>query len=107
MGFIISAKLKDLRGILPVDFDGSGFRLYYRIFDLPEGKDISGVRHGTMVSRLCIWCLVSRQEFGSMEGAARRDMEGTLRAREICRNIIGKISGIQGTNYTQLRREVM
>lgn len=31
---------------------------------------------------VCIWGLVSRKQFGSMEEATRRDMEGTIGAEE-------------------------
>lgn len=35
-------------------------------------------RHGTMVSRPCVPCVMRRKEFGSEECLARQDMEGRL-----------------------------
>lgn len=43
---------------------------------------MSGVPNGTMISQKPVQFPVSREELGSMEGAARQDSEGTLRAKE-------------------------
>lgn len=50
--------------------------------DILEGKDMSGVCHGNVVSRPCIQCLVSRAELESMERKTRQDIEGSSRATE-------------------------
>lgn len=31
--------------------------------DIPKGKDMSGIPHGTFVRRPCIWCISTRVEF--------------------------------------------
>lgn len=38
------------------------------------------MNNGTVVSKTCVWCLLSREELESMEGMTRRDMKGTWRA---------------------------
>lgn len=64
-----------------------------------EWKDRFELGHGTMISQLCIPYLVTREEYGSMEDATRKDMEGTVRVEETFWNIMNKISGIQVTKY--------
>lgn len=68
---------------------------------------MSSAQHGTIISRPCILYLVCRESYGSTDGASNRDMEGALRAREEYDNILGNISGMQGTKYMQIRREKM
>lgn len=45
------------------------------------------------------------EEFGSIECAARRDMEGVLRIWEKYRTVMCKTSGMQGANYKWVRLE--
>lgn len=50
-----------------------------------------GSRYGTVIVRPYNWCLMSRKDFGSREGAASRYLEGTLSAREYSRIVCIKV----------------
>lgn len=63
------------------------------------------VRHGTVVSPLYIWFLLSGKVFERMQGAAQQDMEVTLRAMEIYGDSMGRVSETYGTKYRRVRRE--
>lgn len=52
------------------------------LFDVPEGKHKSGVRHGATVYRSCIRCFGSREGFRSMDCAVNMSTAVTLNARE-------------------------
>lgn len=65
---------------------------------IPNGNDIFGVRHETVVSRQCIWGLVSPEQVECMDIAARQDMKGLLRTKKM-RNIMQRISGMFGIQY--------
>lgn len=66
--------------------------------DKPEGKDLSGELHETMVSPLYIRSNVSHKEFGSLGGAAALHTNGTQQLAEI-RNILNMISAMHGKTY--------
>lgn len=57
-------------------------------YDISGGNDISASQNEAMASRLCIGCFLSCVEFVRMEGAARQDSGGTLRATVKYGNII-------------------
>lgn len=56
---------------------------------------MSGVRHGTTVDSLCIWCLVSRAEFCSVKFVVIRNMAGMLSAPEEYPMIMDRVSGMK------------
>lgn len=51
--------------------------------DIPEGKDISGVRHGVAVRRPCVRCMVTGEDIIAGRRSDIRSMEDTRRVRRI------------------------
>lgn len=83
------------------------FRCEAYCCDILQGKSMSGVRHGTMVSQLSIQGIVSREKFCIPEGATWQNMHGTLMARKGNRNITNNISGMMGTKHRWVKWEEM
>ena len=50
--------------------------------DIPEGKDMSAIRHGTMGSKPCIRCNSSMENFKSLYTASNRSLENTITIRQ-------------------------
>lgn len=74
---------------------------------VPEGEDISGVRHETTVDCLCIRCRVRCEKCCSMNCVVHRNMEGLLRAHEKYAMIIERTREMKEAIYGPVRWEEM
>lgn len=64
-------------------------------FEIPLGKEMSGVRHQTTVTRLCVQSFVSCERCQSMEASAILKMKGRLGAIDEYWIIMCVISGME------------